>query len=193
MYSFLNKEIFSVGALWYKYALLCSPQRIPRNKLNPARSPCEEASHVHRHMIKGWTTDPHANEAYRPSSKTSYGAKQRIPGYHPDSREDTEQQESTDNETEEYRLRLIILPGEKEESGTQGDNAAGQLRPFLIPRPTYFRKNELNYVFFCLNVESGEMEQTNSSYVEEDDKQNVQSENVDVKESREKTGNKPRS
>ena len=47
--------------------------------------------------------------------------------------------------------------------------------------------------FFCLNVESGEMEQTNSSYVEEDDKQNVQSENVDVKESLEKTGNKPTS
>jgi len=97
--------------------LLCSPQRIPRNKLNSARSPCEEASHVHKHMIKGWTTDPHANEAYRPSSRTSYSAKQRQvhPEYHSDSRDDNGEQESTDNETEEYRLRLIILPGEKEE------------------------------------------------------------------------------
>ena len=105
---------------------LCSPQRIPRNKLNPARSPTEEASHVHKHMIKGWTTDPHANEAYRPSSRTSYGAKQRQvpPEYHPDSREDTEEQESTDNETEEYRLRLIILPDEKEKTGTEGDIAS---------------------------------------------------------------------
>ena len=48
-------------------------------------------------------------------------------------------------------------------------------------------------MFFCLHVESGEMEETNPSYVEEDDKQNVQSGNVDVKESLEKTGNKPRS
>lgn len=114
-----------MGVLNYKYDLLYTPQRIPRNKLNPARSPCEEASHVHKHMIKGWTTDPHANEAYRPSSKTSYGAKQRPPGHHLYGREDTGEQESTDNETEEYRLRLIILPGEKEESGTEGDNAAG--------------------------------------------------------------------
>ena len=45
--------------------------------------------------------------------------------YRPESREDTGEQESTDNETEEYRLRLIILPGEKEESGTEGDNVAG--------------------------------------------------------------------
>ena len=117
--------------LWYKYChcrvLLCSPQRIPRTKLNSARSPCEEASHVHKHIIKGWTTDPHANEAYRPSSETRYDAKQRQvhSAYHPDCRDDTEEQESTDNETEEYRLRLIILPGEKEESGTEGDNAAG--------------------------------------------------------------------
>lgn len=137
-------------------------QRIPRNKLNPARSPCEEASHVHKHMIKGWTTDPHANEAYRPSSKTTYGVKQRSPGYHPDSREDSGEHESTDNETEEYRLRLIILPGEKEESGTEGNNAA----------------------------ESGEKEQTNSSYIEEDGKQNVQNENGDVKETLEKTEDK---
>lgn len=57
---------------------------------------------------------------------------------------------------------MIILPGEKEESGTEGDNAA----------------------------ESGEMEQTNSSYIEEDGKQNVQNENGDVKETLEKTEDK---
>ena len=120
-----------MGVLWYKDSdcgvLLCSIQRIPRNKLKSTRSPCEEASHVHKHAIKGWTTDPHANEAYRPFSKTSYIAKQRKvhPEYHPDSRDETGEQESTDNETEEYRLRLIILPGEKEETGTEGDIAAG--------------------------------------------------------------------
>lgn len=78
-------------------------------------------------MIKGWTTDPHANEAYRPSSKTSYSAKQRqTPAYyHPDGRDDTGEEESTDNETEQYRLRLIILPGEKEESEIEDESAAG--------------------------------------------------------------------
>lgn len=95
--------------------------------MNPARSPCEESSHVHKHVIKGWTTDPYANEAYRPSSRTSYSAKQRQvpPEYHPDSGEDIGDQESADNETEEYRLRLIILPGDKEKSGTEGESATG--------------------------------------------------------------------
>ena len=104
-------------------------QRIPRSKLNPARSPCEEASHVHRHMIKGWTTDPYANEAYRPSSRTSYGTKQRQipPEYLPDSAEDTGEQESADSETEQYRLRLIILPGDNEKTGTEAESTTGKL------------------------------------------------------------------
>lgn len=78
-------------------------------------------------MIKGWTTNPYANEAYRPSSRTSYGTKQRQtpPDYHPDSAEDTEEQESADNETEQYRLRLIILPGENEKTGTEGESTTG--------------------------------------------------------------------
>ena len=78
-------------------------------------------------MIKGWTTDPHANEAYRPSSRTSYSAKQRQmpPEYHPDSAEDTGEQESAEDETEQYRLRLVILRRENEKSGTEGESATG--------------------------------------------------------------------
>lgn len=60
---------------------------------------------------------------------------------------------------------------------------------FSFPGQRTLGKNEKNYVFFCLNVESGEKEQTNSSYIEEDGKQNVQNENGDVKETLEKTGN----
>ena len=79
-------------------------------------------------MIKGWTTDPNANEAYRPSSRTaSYGAKQRqlSPEYHPESAHHAGDQESADSETEEYRFRLIVLPGGREKTGT--DSMAGKL------------------------------------------------------------------
>lgn len=113
---------------WKEYHRYCRfiknyDQRIPRNKLKHARSPCQEASHVHRHIIKGWTTDPHANEAYRPSSKTA-SYRQAPPEYHPESTQDTEEQKSSDSETEEYRLRLIVLPGDREESGTEGECVA---------------------------------------------------------------------
>lgn len=95
-------------------------QRIPRNRSSPARSPCEEASHVHRHMIKGWTTDPHANEAYRPSSKTGYGARERqtSPDTPPESTREKEE-DGFSSETEQYRLRLIFLPGDNEKNGTE--------------------------------------------------------------------------
>ncbi|KAL9962864.1 hypothetical protein ACROYT_G032013 [Oculina patagonica] len=136
-------------------------QRIPRNKLNPARSPCEEASHVHKHMIKGWTTNPYANEAYRPSSRTSNGAKRRQtpPDYHPDSAEDTGEQESDDNETEQYRLRLIILPGENEKTGTEGEST----------------------------TESEQIKEKNSADAKEDSSHLAQDEHEDSKESLEKT------
>jgi len=111
---------------WKEYQRYCKfikryDQRIPRSKLNHVRSPCEEASHVHKHMIKGWTTDPNANEAYRPSSRTAnYRAKQRqlSPEYHPESAHHAGDQESADSETEEYRFRLIVLPGGREKTGT---------------------------------------------------------------------------
>lgn len=116
---------------WKDYQRYCKfikryDQRIPRSKLNHVRSPCEEASHVHKHMIKGWTTDPHANEAYRPSSRTgSYRATQQqssreyrpLSGQHDTSNE----KESADDETEEYRLRLIVLPGKRGETGTDSE------------------------------------------------------------------------
>ena len=98
--------------------------------MNHVRSPCEEASHVHKHMIKGWTTDPNANEAYRPSSRTgSYGTRQHqsspecyqsLSGQHDTSSE----KESADSETEEYRLRLVILPGSRGESS--GESVVGK-------------------------------------------------------------------
>ena len=46
-------------------------QRIPRaGKQNSnSASPCEEVTHIHRHVVKGWTTNPHSDEAYRPVSK----------------------------------------------------------------------------------------------------------------------------
>lgn len=97
-------------------------QRIPGSRSSPARSPCEEASHVHRHMIKGWTTDPHANEAYRPSSKTGYSARERQTS--PESTQENEE-DAPDSETEQYRLRLIILPGDKEKIGTEYDVTTG--------------------------------------------------------------------
>jgi len=79
-------------------------------------------------MIKGWTTDPNANEAYRPSSRTaSYVAKQRqsSPEYHPESAHHAGDQDSADSETEGYRFRLIVLPGSPEKTGT--DSMAGKL------------------------------------------------------------------
>lgn len=97
-------------------------QRIPGSRSSPARSPCEEASHVHRHMIKGWTTDPHANEAYRPSSKTGYSARERLTS--PESTQENEE-DAPDSETEQYRLRLIMLPGDKEKIGTEDDVTTG--------------------------------------------------------------------
>ena len=79
-------------------------------------------------MIKGWTTDPNANEAYRPSSRTtSYGNRQRqtSPEDHPEGGQDTSEPESADSETEEYRLRLIVLPGDREKNGT--DSVTGKI------------------------------------------------------------------
>lgn len=95
-------------------------------------------------MIKGWTTDPNANEAYRPSSRTAcYSAKRRQSPteYHPESDEDTGEQESADSETEEYRLRLIVLPGDREKSGTEGESVTGKTSSkdksaiILVPDP----------------------------------------------------------
>ena len=91
-------------------------------------SPCEEASHVHKHMIKGWTTDRKANEAYRPSSRTaSFGNRegQSSPEYHPEGEQDTREPESAGSETEEYRLRLIVLPGDRGKSDT--DSVTGKI------------------------------------------------------------------
>lgn len=91
-------------------------------------------------MIKGWTTDPNANEAYRPSSRTaSYGDRQRqtSPKDHPEGGQDTSGPESADNETEEYRLRLIVLPGDRGKSGTDsltGKILAKYLEEIYIPR-----------------------------------------------------------
>ena len=80
-------------------------------------------------MIKGWTTDPYANEAYRPSSKTGYGAKQRqvSPEHYPESRQDKIEEDSADSETEQYRLRLTIFPGDKEKNGTEAESTTGWL------------------------------------------------------------------
>lgn len=107
---------------WKEYQRYCKfikryDQRIPRSRLSNTRSPCEEASHVHKHMIKGWTTDPNANEAYRPSS---HKQRQSSPEYHPEDTQDTTEQPS-DSETEEYRLRVIVLPGQREKSGTKDE------------------------------------------------------------------------
>ena len=80
-------------------------------------------------MIKGWTTDPNANEAYRPSSRTaSYVNRQRQTSTedHPEGGQDTSEPESADSETEEYRLRLIVLPGDREKSGTE--SVTGKIR-----------------------------------------------------------------
>jgi len=83
-------------------------------------------------MIKGWTTDPNANEAYRPSSRTaSYGTKQRLssPEYHPESAHHAGDQESADSETEEYRFRLIVLPGGQEKTGTDSMAESDEKEP----------------------------------------------------------------
>lgn len=71
-------------------------------------------------MIKGWTTDPHANEAYRPSSKTGYGARERqtSPDTPPESTREKEE-DGFSSDTEQYRLRLIFLPGDNEKNGTE--------------------------------------------------------------------------
>ena len=75
-------------------------------------------------MIKGWTTDPNANEAYRPSKKIeSTGIRKgpSSPEYHPEREQDAGEKESAGSESEEYRLRLIVLPGgKKEDTGTDG-------------------------------------------------------------------------
>lgn len=114
---------------WKDYQRYCKfiksyDQRIPRSKSKHVRTPCEEASHVHRHMIKGWTTDPNANEAYRPSKKIeSTGIRKgpSSPEYHPEREQDAGEKESAGSESEEYRLRLIVLPGgKKEDTGTDG-------------------------------------------------------------------------
>ena len=72
-------------------------------------------------MIKGWTTDPNANEAYRPSS---HKQPQSSPEYHPEDTQDTTKQPS-DSETEEYRLRVIVLPGQREKSRTEDETLKG--------------------------------------------------------------------
>ena len=35
------------------------------------RSPCEEVTHIHKHVIKGWTTNPRANDAFGRTSQRS--------------------------------------------------------------------------------------------------------------------------
>ena len=72
-------------------------------------------------MIKGWTTDPNANEAYRQSS---HKQRQSSPEYYPTVTQDTTEQPS-DSETEEYRLRVIVLPGQREKSRTEDETLKG--------------------------------------------------------------------
>ena len=87
------------------------------------RSPCEEASHIHKHMIKGWTTDSSANDAYRCLSRTSINNASFQPASSPTERGETGYEQSTDEETEHYELKLVILPGDREKS--QSDNVSG--------------------------------------------------------------------
>ena len=72
-------------------------------------------------MIKGWTTDPKANEAYRPSS---HKQRQSSPEYYPEDTQDITKQ-TADSEAEEYRLRVIVLPGQREKSGTEDETLKG--------------------------------------------------------------------
>lgn len=40
-------------------------QRIPRAQKNDSTTPCKEVSHIHRHVVKGWTTNPNnSDESY---------------------------------------------------------------------------------------------------------------------------------
>ena len=102
---------------------LCLLQRIPSTKSKQASSACEEASHVHRHFIKGWTTDPNANGSYRSLKRRESSdtrQPQPTPEYHPIGEHDTLEMDSTGGNDEECRTSLIVLPSYSENSGSDG-------------------------------------------------------------------------
>ena len=82
-------------------------QRIPRSRKDREESPCQELNHIHRHMIKGWTTNANANDAYRPAGECDqrYAEEDRC---HTSTSGDT-----SDTITGQYELRMRVLKNAK--------------------------------------------------------------------------------
>ncbi|XP_067047164.1 uncharacterized protein [Acropora muricata] len=135
---------------WKDYQRYCKfikryEQRIPSTKSKQASSPCEEASHVHRHFIKGWTTDPNANESYRSLKRRESSdtpQPQLTPEYHPIEEHDTFEMDSTGGNDEECRTSLIVLPSYSENSGSDGVTEL-EAKGKIVETPTNKEENFL--------------------------------------------------
>ncbi|XP_031556552.1 uncharacterized protein LOC116293287 isoform X2 [Actinia tenebrosa] len=88
--------------------------RIPRagrQQGSPA-TPCEEVSHIHRHVVKGWTTNPHSDAAYR-HDKQERGREQK--------------------EEDEEAVRR--LPDESDTETSSPDTMSGRYEVVLLKTP----------------------------------------------------------
>ncbi|EDO45478.1 predicted protein [Nematostella vectensis] len=98
-------------------------QRIPRAKqASSAPTPCEEVSHIHRHVIKGWTTNPRSNDAYRGDLERDQKEVRDLPDY---------SDSSPDNSPDRPQRRthiVTVIKGVDDDKDTE-ETETGHARP----------------------------------------------------------------